>query len=74
MSFNINDGTNGIKQATVKIGDNITKTTGSAGGFNVQLSDGTYAVEASKEGYITKNISITVDAENTSFTISLTSE
>ena len=71
ISFTINDGTNPIQGATVKIGAE-TKTTGSLGGctFN-DIEEGTVSVEVSKEGYTTKTESITVDETHTSFTISL---
>lgn len=71
ISFTINDGTDPIQSATVKIGTE-TKTTGSLGGctFN-DIEDGTISVEVSKEGYATKTESITVDETHTSFTISL---
>lgn len=71
ISFTINDGTNPIEGASVKIGTK-TKTTGSAGGctFN-DIKEGTVSVEVSKEGYTTKTESITIDETHTSFTISL---
>lgn len=71
ISFTINDGTNPIEGASVKIGTKI-KTTGSAGGctFN-DIEEGTVSVEVSKEGYTTKTESITIDETHTSFTISL---
>lgn len=71
ISFTINDGTNPIQSATVKIGSK-TKTTGSLGGctFN-DIEEGTVSVEVSKEGYTTKTESITIDETHTSFTISL---
>lgn len=71
ISFTINDGTDPIQSATVKIGTE-TKTTGSLGGctFN-DIEEGTVSVEVSKEGYTTKTESITVDETHTSFTISL---
>lgn len=73
LSFTINDGTNAIDGASVKIGS-TTKTTGSAGGCTfTDMADGTYSVEVSKEGYTTKTESITSDATHTSFTISLVS-
>lgn len=71
LSFTINDGTNAIEGATVKIGS-TTKTTGSAGGCTfTEMADDTYSVEVSKEGYTTKTESITSDETHTSFTISL---
>ena len=74
LSFTVNDGTNPIEGATVTI-DDVNKTTGSAGGctFN-DMSSGVYTVEVSKEGYVTKTESITVDETHISFTISLTAE
>lgn len=71
ISFTINDGTNPIQSATVKIGSE-TKTTGSLGGctFN-DIEEGIVSVEVSKEGYTTKTESITIDETHTSFTISL---
>ena len=73
LSFTINDGTNAIEGATVKIGAK-TGTTGSAGGCTISaVEEGTnISVEVSKEGYTTKTETITVDSEHTSFTISLT--
>ena len=72
LSFTINDGTDAIEGASVKIGS-TTKTTGSAGGCTfTNMADDTYSVEVSKEGYTTKTESITSDETHTSFTISLT--
>lgn len=71
ISFTINDGTNAIEGATVKIGAE-TKTTGSAGGCSFTgVEEGTVSVEVSKDGYTTKTESITVDSTHTTFTISL---
>lgn len=71
ISFTINDGTNPIEGASVKIGTE-TKTTGSAGGCTFSnIEEGTVSVEVSKEGYTTKTESITIDETHTSFTISL---
>ena len=71
ISFTINDGTDPIQGATVKIGSE-TKTTGSAGGCSfTAIEEGTVSVEVSKDGYTTKTESITVDSTHTSFTISL---
>lgn len=71
ISFTINDGTDPIEGASVKIGSE-TKTTGSAGGCTFTgVEEGTVSVEVSKEGYTTKTESITVDSEHTAFTISL---
>lgn len=71
INFTINDGTNAIEGATVKIGSE-TKTTGSAGGCSFTgVAEGTVSVEVSKDGYTTKTESITVDSTHTTFTISL---
>lgn len=74
LSFTINDGTNPIKGATVKIGSK-TGTTGDAGGCTLKdIEDGSQSVEVSATGYVTKTETITVDSTHISFTISLTSE
>ena len=74
LSFTINDGTDAIEGATVKIGS-TTKTTGSAGGCTFsEMADDTYSVEVSATGYTTKTESITSDETHTSFTISLVAE
>ena len=71
INFTINDGTNAIEGATVKIGSE-TKTTGSAGGCSFTgVAEGTVSVEVSKDGYNAKTESITVDSTHTTFTISL---
>lgn len=71
ISFTIDDGTDPIQGATVKIGSE-TKTTGSAGGCSfTAIEEGTVSVEVSKDGYTTKTEEIIVDSEHTSFTISL---
>ena len=72
LSFTINDGTDPIEGATVTIGDK-TGTTGSAGGCTISgIEEGSVSVEVAATGYTTKTETITVDAEHTSFTISLT--
>lgn len=74
LSFTINDGTNPIKGATVKI-SSVTGTTGDAGGCTLKdIEDGSQSVEVSATGYVTKTETITVDSTHTSFTISLTAE
>ena len=73
LSFTINDGTNAIEGATVKIGLK-TGTTGSAGGCTITgVEEGEVSVEVSATGYTTKTETITVDSTHTSFTISLVS-
>ena len=72
LSFVVNDGTDPISGATVKVGSK-TGTTGSAGGCSISdVEEGSVSVEVSAEGYVTKTETITVDASHTSFTISLT--
>lgn len=74
LSFTINDGTNPIESATVTIGD-VTGTTGSSGGCTLKdIEEGSQSVTVTKTGYVTKTESIVVSEDNTSFTISLTSE
>jgi hypothetical protein len=76
VNFTVNDGTTAIGSATVVI-DNDTenaKTTGGAGGCTATLTDGEHTIKVSKEGYVTKTETITVSEDNSSFTISLTSE
>ena len=74
LSFTINDGTNAIEGATVKIGSK-TGTTGSAGGCSINgVEEGSQSVEVSATGYTTKTETITVDETHTSFTISLVAE
>ena len=73
LSFTVNDGTDPIEGATVTIGTK-TGTTGSAGGCTINgVEEGEgISVEVAATGYTTKTETITVDAEHTSFTISLT--
>ena len=74
LSFTINNGTNPVEGATVKIGSK-TGTTGSSGGCTLKdIEDGSQSVEVSATGYVTKTETITVDSTHTSFTISLTAE
>ena len=74
ISFTINDGTDPIEGASVKIGSE-TKTTDSAGGCSFTgVEEGTVSVEVSKTGYTTKTESISVDSSHTTFTISLVAE
>lgn len=73
VSFTINDGTDPIGGASVVIDDDTTKTTGQAGGCTAELTDGEHEVTVTKDGFTDKTETITVSADNTSFTISLTS-
>lgn len=74
ISVNVTDGETGVSGASVVIGD-VSKTTGSAGGctFN-DITDGEHTVTVTKEGYVTKTETITVSEDNTTFTITVTSE
>ena len=73
VGITVTDGTDPINGATVVIGE-TSKTTGSAGGCTFNgVTYGTHTVTVSKDGYTTKTESITVDADNSSFTISLVS-
>lgn len=74
LSFTINDGTDPIKGATVKIGSK-TGTTGDLGGCTLKdIEEGSQSVEVSATGYVTKTETITVSSSNTSFTISLVAD
>lgn len=74
LSFTINDGTDPIKGATVKIGSK-TSTTGDLGGCTLKdIEEGSQSVEVSATGYVTKTETITVSSSNTSFTISLVAD
>jgi len=74
LSFTVNDGTDPIKGATVKIGS-TTGTTGDAGGCTLKdIADGSQSVEVSATGYVTKTETITVSSSKTSFTISLVAD
>jgi hypothetical protein len=74
ISVNVTDGTNAVSDASVVI-DDITRTTGSQGGctFN-DITDGEHTVTVTKTGYVTKTETITVSEDNTTFTITVTSE
>lgn len=68
----VDDGTNPVEGASVVIGE-TTETTDVNGECTFDdLESDTYSAEISKEGYTTKTESISVDADHTSFTISLT--
>ena len=74
ITFNIDDGTAAIQGANVTI-DDISKTTGSAGGCTLNnVSDGEHLVTVSAEGYVTKTETIVVSESSTSFHISLVAE
>lgn len=74
INFNIDDGTDPIQGASVTI-DEISKTTGSAGGCTLNnVSDGEHLVTVSAEGYVTKTETIIVSESSTTFHISLVAE
>ena len=74
LSFTVNDGTDPIKGATVKIGS-TTGTTGDVGGCTLKdIAEGSQSVEVSATGYVTKTETITVSSSKTSFTISLVAD
>lgn len=74
ISVNVTDGENAVSGASVVIGD-VSKTTGSAGGctFN-DITDGEHTVTVTADGYVTKTETITVSEDDTTFTITVTSE
>ena len=51
-----------------------TKTSGGAGGFTIDLTDGEHTIVVSKEGYVTKTETITVSESDDDFQIVLTVE
>lgn len=72
ISFKIDDGTNPVENATVTIGTE-TGTTGSAGGCTLNgIPDGDNTVTVTAEGFVDYTDTITVSADDTEFTISLT--
>ena len=72
LSFTVNEGTDPIQGATVTI-EGKTGTTGSAGGCTIEgILEGSHTVTVTADGYTDATETITVDAEHTSFTISLT--
>ena len=74
ISFTITDGTDAVGGATVTIDNDISKTTGSAGGCTASLTDGEHTVVVSKEGYTSTTETITVSEDNTSFTITISED
>ena len=72
LSITVDDGENAVSGVAVAIGD-ITGTTGPAGGCTLKgVTDGEHTITATKEGYTEYSDTITVSADATSFTISLT--
>lgn len=74
IHIDVDDGTDAVTGATVVI-DEVTRTTGDAGGCNFTgLEAGDYVVNVTKEGYVDSVTTITVDADHLTFTISLTED
>lgn len=75
ISITVQDSSeNPVQGATVVLGEN-TKTTGSAGGCTINsVAIGTHTITVTKTGYEDYSGSIVVDADYTSFTITLTAE
>ncbi len=72
ISITVNDGTDPVKSASVAIGQ-ITGTTGNAGGCTLQgVADGEQTITVTADGFEEYSNTITVGADSTSFTISLT--
>lgn len=72
ISFKIDDGTDPVENATVTIGAK-SGTTGSAGGCTLtDIPDGDNTVTVTAEGFVDYTDTITVSADDTEFTISLT--
>lgn len=72
ISITVDNGTGAIEGATVNIG-NIYGTTGSAGGCTLKgVADGEQTIEVIAEGYGDYEDTITVSADNTSFTVTMT--
>ncbi len=70
---NIDQGGTPVSGAEVTIG-NVTRTTGSAGGCNFSLTDGTYEVSlSSSEPNIQATRSITVTEQDTNFELDINS-
>ena len=72
ISVTVTDGSDPVQGATVVLGEN-TKTTGSAGGCTINgVSIGAHEITVTKTGFEDYTDNITVDADYTSFTITLT--
>lgn len=74
VHLTITDGTDPVTGASVLIDEDITRTTGDAGGCNATLTDGEHTVKVSKEGFVDYTDTITVSSDATTFTITLTEE
>lgn len=74
ISITVTDGTDPVQGASVVIGD-VTKTTGSAGGCTVNdVTDGKHEITVTKTGFEDYSGYVTVNLEQTSFTITLTAD
>lgn len=60
ITFNVTDGENALKDATVKLGDE-SQTTGENGNCSFQRTNGTYNYTVELAGYTTKTGTVTVD-------------
>lgn len=74
VHLTITDGTDPVTGASVLIDEDITRTTGDAGGCNATLTDGEHTVKVTKEGFVDYTDTITVSSDATTFTITLTEE
>ena len=74
VHLTITDGTDPVSGASVLIDEDITRTTGDAGGCNATLTDGEHTVEVTKDGFVDYTDTITVGSDATTFTITLTEE
>lgn len=74
VHLTITDGTDPVSGASVLIDEDITRTTGDAGGCNATLTDGEHTVKVTKEGFVDYTDTITVGSDATTFTITLTEE
>lgn len=72
ISITVNDGTDPVQGATVVVGE-TSKTTGSAGGCTINgVTIGEHEITVTKTGFEDYSDTITVDTNNTTFTITLT--
>lgn len=73
ITITVGDGTDPISGATVTIGSD-DETTDANGEVSFTLTADTYSAVATMTGYNDETVSITVDAEHTTFTITMTAE
>lgn len=79
ISVSVTDGSNPVSNVDVVLEDadenQYTSKTGSAGGCTISnVPEGSYSVMASKTGYTVYTGNITVSEENTTLSITLTTE